>query len=101
MRKLTTILVVIVLMGAAAFIGYRLGREDGVRDERETKGEREFHLADSRDTAVLSLYVLAYLETNNVAGASSEFISHVAGFYRAFGPSTRPEWKDDIMYGDF
>lgn len=101
MKKLAIILVVIALVSASAVIGYRVGHEDGVHDERETKAEREFQLAESRDSAVLSLYVLAHLETNNVAGASAECISHVAAFYRAFGPSTRSEWKDDIMYGDF
>ena len=101
MRKLAIILLVVALVSASGVIGYRVGREDGVHDEREIKAGREFHLAESRDSAVLSLYVLAHLETNNVAGASSECISHVAAFYRAFGPSTRPEWKDDIMYGDF
>jgi len=101
MKKLAAIVVVIVLVSAAAFIGHRVGFEDGVYIERGNKAEREFHLAESRDSAVLSLYVLAHLETNNVAGASSECISHVAAFYSAFGPSTRPEWKDDIMYGDF
>lgn len=101
MRKLAAILFAIVLAVASAFIGYRVGHEEGVHSERELKAEREFHLAESRDSAVLSLYILGHLETNNLAGVSTECINNVAAFYRAFGPSTRPEWKDDIKYGDF
>lgn len=100
MKKLTIVLAIITLAGASAVIGYRIGREDGVHDEREIKAQREFHLGESRDSAVLSLYLLSHLETNNVPSASAECISHVAQFYRAFGPSTRPEWEGDIMYGD-
>src|SRR4051794_31946243 len=101
MRKLPIMLLSIGLGVASAFVGYRVGYGDGVHQEREIKAEREFHLGESRDSAMLSLYVLNFLETNNVSAASTECIGYVAAFYHAFGPSTRPEWKDDIMYGDF
>ena len=101
MKKLTVFSCVIALAVVSAFISYRAGYDDGVRSERENKSEREFELAESRDSAVLSLAVLAHLESNDLARASTACVDTVGQFYHAFGPSTRPEWKDDIMYGDF
>jgi hypothetical protein len=89
------------LAGAFVVIAYRVGHSEGVRSEREVKAERELQIGEARDVAVLALGILTQLETNDVQGVSTRCVERVSEFYHAFGPSTRPEWKGDIMYGDF